>query len=185
MKDKQALRRELLSLRSSIAAGDRARRDKRINQAITGHPWFKSAQAVLGFYPIGSEPDIRPILEEALEMGKALYLPRCEPSTGEMAFYQVHSLAELKLGAHGIPEPAMQNCPLPEQFHCFAHCPLCLVPGLAFDDAGFRLGYGKGYYDKFLAQYKGKSIGICYAAMRQAALPRQAHDLAVDTVACD
>jgi len=58
---------------------------------------------------------------------------------------------------------------------------LCLVPGLAFDEDGFRLGYGGGYYDRFLANFQGSTLGICYQTMQQA-VPKQPHDLSVDEV---
>ena len=179
MDDKQALRRELIARRNGVSAQDKQRWDAAINAAIISHPVFEQSQVLLGFVPIGSEPDIKPVLEEALRLGKALYLPCCEPATRGMTFRQVRSLDELRPGAHGIPEPPHSNCALR-----IAHCALCLVPGLAFDEAGFRLGYGGGYYDRFLANFQGTAMGVCYAVTRQA-VPKDTHDRAVDIVMSD
>ena len=177
MDDKQALRRELRARREAIDPRDKQVWDAAICRGIMEHASFRAAQVILGFVPIGTEPDIKPALEEALRLGKALFLPCCDAETREMIFRRVQSLDELVPGAHGIPEPPGTNCQL-----SIVNCQLCIVPGLAFDEAGFRLGYGGGYYDRFLASFKGSTMGVCYGMMRQAALPREAHDLAVEIV---
>ena len=175
MTEKQALRRELLALRNAIKLEDKQSWDEALNRAIMEHVWFRQAEGILAYYPIGSEPDIRPALEQALRQGKALYLPMCNPDTREMTFHSVNSLNDLKPGAHGIPEPKEDNCQLST-----VNCQLCLVPGVAFDREGFRLGYGGGYYDRFLARHEGlRTLGVCYGRLLRASLPRDAMDIAV------
>jgi len=176
--DKKELRRELLALRNSISPQDRQFWDIAVNKAIIAHPWFQQAQTILAYYPIGSEPDIKPALEQALWQGKALHLPKCNPETREMSFHQVQSLEGLRPGAYGIPEPEESNC-VPGK----AQCALCLVPGIAFDENGFRLGYGGGYYDRFLARHDDlRTLGVCYEGLLRASLPRDALDIAVESV---
>ena len=174
-KSKQELRHELLALRNAVSPEGRQAWDAKINRAIMGDAWFRQAETVLAYYPIGSEPDIRPALEEALRQGKRIYLPRCIPETRVMTFHQVSSLEGLRPGAHGIPEPDGGSESLCEG--------LCLVPGIAFDGGGFRLGYGGGYYDRFLAR-RGRlqTLGVCYERLLRASLPRDAADAAVDRV---
>jgi len=175
---KQELRRRLLTQRNAITPGQKQTWDKAINQALINHDWFKHADKILAHYPIGSEPDIRPALEEALRQGKQVYLPKCEPATGEMRFFRVQSLESLQPGAHGIPEPEGNNYEL--RITDYA---LCLVPGIAFDAEGYRLGYGGGYYDRFLAQHAQlTTLGVCYEMMMQARLPREARDIPVTRV---
>jgi len=174
--NKQQLRRELSAKRSAISKKDKRAWDAEICEAVLAHKHFLACKRLLGFYPIGSEPDIRPVLEKALELGKAVYLPCCKPQLREMIFRQINSLSELVPGAHGIPEPAKSNDALR-----ITHDALCLVPGLAFDENGFRLGYGGGYYDRFLEHFEGSTLGICHRILRQA-VPVQAHDLPVDEV---
>ena len=174
---KQVLRRELLALRNAISPEDKQSWDAAINRAITEHEWFERAQMILAYYPVGSEPDIRPALEQALRQGKQIYLPRCEKAKREMSFYQVQSLEGLRPGAYGIPEPE-GHCSL-----CIVNCALCIVPGIAFDKAGFRLGYGGGYYDRFLARHGDlRTLGVCYEMLLRASLPRDASDIAVERV---
>jgi len=178
MRDKAALRRELLALRDAISPEDRRAWDAAINRAITGHPWFWQAQAILAYCPIGSEPDIRPVLEQALRQGKEVYLPRCNPAAREMNFHRITSLEGLQPGAHDIPEPAETNYELR-----ITNYALCIVPGIAFDKSGFRLGYGGGYYDRFLARHRNlKTLGICYDFLLRASLPRDVTDVAVERV---
>ncbi|MDR2686695.1 MAG: 5-formyltetrahydrofolate cyclo-ligase [Oscillospiraceae bacterium] len=178
MTGKQALRRELLALRNAIALEDRQAWDAAVNRAIVEDGWFGESQAVLAYCPIGSEPDIKPALEEALRQGKRVFLPRCNPVTREMAFHRIASFEGLNPGAHGIPEPGESNCALR-----IANGALCLVPAVAFDKAGFRLGYGGGYYDRFLARRRGlRTLGICYEILLRGCLPKSATDIPVERV---
>ena len=177
MTEKQILRRELLALRNAISLEDKRVWDAAINRAIMEHERFKQARNILAYYPIDSEPDIRPALERALRQGKRIYLPRCEPATREMAFHQARSLEGLQPGAYGIPEPE-GNCAL-----SIVNCALCIVPGVAFDANGFRLGYGGGYYDRFLARHGDlRTLGVCYEVLLRDSLPGDATDIAVKRV---
>jgi len=176
--DKQALRRELLALRNTIAPEDKQDWDRAINRAVMTHEWFRRSQTILSYFPIGSEPDTKLALEEALRQGKRIYLPKCNPRIQEMTFHRITSLEGLKSEAHGIPEPEANNSAF--SIHNSA---LCLVPGVAFDRAGFRLGYGGGYYDRFLARQDGlRTLGVCYGILLRATLPRDAMDIAVERV---
>jgi len=175
---KQQLRREFLAIRKGFSPAQRQSWDAAIQQAVIASDWFKQAEAILGYYPIGSEPDLRPVLREALRLGKTVALPRCAPDTGEMTFHRVDSLESLLPGAHGIPEPPA------EAASCLLHLAscICLVPGIAFDLAGYRLGYGKGCYDRFLPHFVGHALGICYDALLCGALPHEPHDAAAESV---
>ncbi len=99
------------------------------------------------------------ILHRALAEGKALYLPRCLDDAGQMAFYRVQALEELESGSFGVREPSLAA---PQYNMDLDGQALCLVPGLCFDNKGYRLGYGKGYYDRFLAKFRGVTLGLCY-----------------------
>ncbi|MCL2530597.1 MAG: 5-formyltetrahydrofolate cyclo-ligase [Oscillospiraceae bacterium] len=175
--NKAALRRELLAQRSAMP--NKQARDAALCQAIIVHPAFIQANEILGFFPIGTEPDIKSALEHALAQGKALYLPCCTPETRVMTFRRIHALNELVPGAHNIPEPPPYHLALSTK-----HLALALVPGLAFNEQGYRLGYGGGYYDRFLANFQGSTLGICYAAMI-GEIPTGPHDYPVDVVATE
>ncbi|MDR2647390.1 MAG: 5-formyltetrahydrofolate cyclo-ligase [Oscillospiraceae bacterium] len=157
--EKAALRRQYLQKRNAIPAEQRVLYAQKINVRIATLWAFRDAETVLGYYPIGSEADILPILREALRCGRRVALPVCSPETRVMRFYAVKSLEDLPVGAHHIPAPAPDSSNLIQTFQKA----FCIVPGLAFTSQGFRMGYGGGYYDRFLARFDGVSAGCCYA----------------------
>ena len=142
--EKAALRRALLAKREGLP--HREAKSREIRRQVLELPQFHRAKALLLYLSMGSEVDTWGIFEQALAAGKEVFAPRCLDKQGHMAFYRVDSREDLVAGAFGLLEPDPARCPL-WQGESGA---LCLVPGLAFDEEGFRLGYGKGYYDRFL-----------------------------------
>ncbi|MDR1464123.1 MAG: 5-formyltetrahydrofolate cyclo-ligase [Oscillospiraceae bacterium] len=174
---KAALRQALLARRAALPQEERRRASAAMAAALERSPLFEAADCLLGYMPMGSEPDLRSLLALALRRGKRLALPRCEAG-GQLRFYCLPDLAEMESlapGSYGIPEPD------PERLTELnpAEAALCLVPGLSFDGSGYRLGYGKGYYDRFLRRFPGVALGVCYEQLREERLPREAHDLPV------
>ena len=99
-----------------------------------------------------------------------------------MEFYYLRSFDEdLESGAFGVLEPKIGRC---EKMTDFSNS-ICIVPGLAFDNEGYRLGYGKGYYDRFLCNYPGVKIGICYASCVKRELPHGFYDVPVGILVTD
>ena len=136
-------------------------------------PEFQAARSVLGFYPMASEPDIRPVLQAALDAGKVLSLPRSLPG-GILKPGTVQTLDALVPGRWNIPEPP-EAAPVP------AAVGLVLVPGAAFDRACRRLGHGAGYYDRYLETVPGCiTAGICFSQNLTACIPAEPHDRPVD-----
>ena len=172
--EKQLLRRELLAKRGAISPEAKRAWDDAICEALRAI--LREYELVLAFYPIGSEPNILPALQET---SSTIALPKCSPKTSEMLFYQA-DWATLTPGAHQIPEPP-DNPNLHITEADLRHA-ICLVPGLAFDRSGYRLGYGKGYYDRFLAQNAPATLGICCETMLTDCLPRGKHDAPVQQI---
>lgn len=127
---------------------------RRISEGILAHPWYGQAKVIMAFVPKHPEPDITPVLEDILQSGKTLLLPRCESKTA-MTARVVRTLSVLRNGAFGLQEP-------PEEAEVFPpeKIDLVLVPGVAFDPEGHRLGHGVGYYDRFLPRTTAKTIGV-------------------------
>ncbi|MDR1628906.1 MAG: 5-formyltetrahydrofolate cyclo-ligase, partial [Oscillospiraceae bacterium] len=125
------------------------------------------------------EVDTHAIIREALERGKTVAVPRCVDGTRDMDFFVIRSLHELEKGSFGVMEPNPETCEkLPDYQRG-----LCIVPALAFDKEGFRLGYGKGYYDRFLSLFKGETLGLCYAdCFSEKPLPHGKYDKRVSLV---
>ena len=144
-------------------------------RALFALPCWAAADTVLAFAAMPDEPDTAAMLRRALADGKRLLLPRVRSRT-EMDWVEIPSLSLLQSGAYGIPEPVDDG---PEADDPAA---LVLMPGLAFDPQGHRLGYGGGFYDRFLAAEPHPTIALCYAFQLLPRLETEAHDIPVDAV---
>ena len=136
-----------------------------------------NAPTVLFFCPLSTEPDIIPVAKKLLAIGKRIAFPISLTTTYELEFKYVERLEDLVLGAYGIKEPPKDALSVTD----FSDA-LCLVPALAFDKRGFRLGYGKGYYDRFLRASKVKSAGVVYSEFITDRLSVDKHDMSVDII---
>lgn len=174
---KQELRAYLKEKRAEIPLDEKKAMDRRIVATIAASESFRDASAVLLYAPHGSEIDLLPLVRLARETGKRVAFPRCDTATNTMQFYVLESDARLVKGAYGIYEPPA-DAPLCE----LDESTLCILPGLSFDPVGGRLGYGKGYYDRFLADFKGITVGAVYSALVAKRLPTEPHDIPVKTL---
>lgn len=171
---KDELRRNFLARRRDLAAAEHERLSAEICRRIETAPWFVSAAALLMYMPFRQEVDIRPLMETAWQKGKAVYLPKVDRTAQSMSIHRVYAFKDLEPGAYGILEPvteASERGGMPELDAVF-------VPGVVFDRQGHRIGYGGGYFDRFLAALnKGTSfIGVAFSFQVVASLPYESHD---------
>ncbi len=172
---KKELRQTYRAIRDSISKENRALWSAEICQKITELDAYQNAKTLLLYASTGSEVDLSPLFEKAQKDGIACAFPRCI-SDGIMEFYYVNSLSELQKGAYGIYEPTADH-PVTDFRGAVA-----IVPALAYDKDGYRLGYGGGYYDRFLAKYPVFAVGVAYSACTADRLPRGEFDKAVSAV---
>ena len=170
---KKALRRELIAARREMTEAERAECDKKITRALLSLPEYKNADTLLIYASYGEEIDTQAIAKAALADGKRLAFPRCEAG-GVMNFYYCLP-KKLVSGYKNIPEP-----PTGAPIFTKSERALCIVPALAVDREGFRLGYGGGFYDRFLAGFDGISVGLVRSIFYFEALPREDFDLPLD-----
>ena len=175
--EKAALRRELLALRRSFSPWERERWNDDLCQAVGASDAFALCELLLCYCPVRGEADPLPLARLALRLGKRVAFPVSHVEDCTLSFHAVGSLDELTTGAYGIPEPPVSSAPITD----FSQA-LCLVPALSFDRDGYRLGYGKGYYDRFLSRFDGVSVGVVYSPCLRDRLPRNGTDLAVDRI---
>lgn len=174
MQDKAVLRKEMRAKRNALTEEEHRLLDQSIVKHLIASDLFMQASVVLGYLSCKGEVCVDEVLKEALRLGKEVYVPRCLDEQGKMAFYQLKSLEDTMAGMYGIREPLLTARPYEEKEGA-----VCLVPGLSFDAEGYRLGYGKGYYDRFLSKSGAISVGICYNQCKVCRLPRDAYDRTV------
>lgn len=179
MQMKSDLRRELKNKRAHIQ--NKTEKDGLICRNFLNSEIYRSSAEILCYCSTGSEIDTSAIIHTSLRDAKKLFLPKCTDQNGNMTFYRVEDTNCLVKGAFGIYEPDDSFCPPAFEF-CNA---VCVVPGLAFDKNGNRLGYGKGYYDRFLEKFTIISAGLCYNELISDILPAEKHDLPVDYIFTD
>lgn len=136
---------------------------------------WKEASTIYGYFPFNQEIRLLPLLQQALAEGKQVALPKCYGK--EMRFILVSDLSRVQASTFGVPEP-MDDSPVARD-----ETALVLVPGLAFDAHGYRVGYGGGYYDRFFTcEPHHPTIGLCFDFQLVADLEPESHDIPVDTV---
>ncbi|MBE6541532.1 MAG: 5-formyltetrahydrofolate cyclo-ligase [Ruminococcaceae bacterium] len=177
-KQKDDIREEYKRLRSEMCPEEKFRRDSAICKAAEGLVSFRYAEFVLLYAATADEIDVFDIARVALEKGKKVLFPRCDKKTHTMKYHIVNSLDELQPDAYGICEPPEEN-PIYDAENETGGA-VCFVPGLVYDRAGYRLGYGKGFYDRYLSGFSGCTIGVVYSDYILPEVPRGRFDMSVD-----
>ena len=178
---KKEMRAQARNMRRSLSPEVKNALDRKIKNKLLNLFAVREATTVLCYVSTEIEVDTRDFISTLLEQGKRVAVPRCEGDDGEMNFYYINSLSELSSGSFGVDEPN------PSQSVMFADAvdSVCIVPAFMFDTKGFRIGYGKGYYDRFLSRFEGSAIGVCYSDNLQQELHHGKYDRAVSLVVTD
>jgi len=181
MNTKAALRAEMIARRDALGAGERARLASSLTTGLLALSEYAAARSVLATMGIGSEWSTRAFIDRARADGKAVVLPRVSAPPRRLVLHVVADPeTDLVPGVWDIPEPDPARC----REVALADVDFALVPALAVDRSGFRLGYGAGYFDKLLAGRKARPY--CVTALPAAfvveSLPHEPHDVAVDLV---
>ena len=162
----------------TLPAAKRAAASESICSRIRDREPWQAAGSVLLFVSLKDEPDVWPLIEEALAVGRQVALPRYDPARQAYAACWVRDLErDLVPGKFGIVEPAPE---LP--VIAAPAVDLVLTPGLAFDAQGHRLGRGKGYYDRLLAEVSGRRCGVTFEFQVAPEIPAEPHDICMDSL---
>jgi 5-formyltetrahydrofolate cyclo-ligase len=176
--DKETVREKAKALRKEAAETADAQTPEQLSAQFLDHVPWKKDLIVGGYWPIGDEIDPRELLVALDRAGCGLALPVVVTQTESLIFRTFRPGYPLELGAYGIPVPAVSTEALVPS--------LLLVPLLAFDRSGHRLGYGGGYYDRTIQSLRGQgslvAVGLAYAAQEVPIVPREADDEALDWV---
>lgn len=169
---KNELRAESKEYRKALSAEDKQEYDNSIEEKFFSSYVYIKTKQVFTYVSTDIEVSTRSLIERALAEGRRVACPRCVDGTRRMEFYYITSMSDLENGAFGVLEPNREKCELVTDFSNG----VCVVPGLDFDYDGYRLGYGKGYYDRFLSGYNGFTVGLCYSECVKRRLPHGRFD---------
>ena len=173
---KRELRARYKKLRAECDPALKKKLDEQLCERFCSLEEFAACETLFAFISTGIECDTEPIIREAFARGKRVAVPKCRADENEMDFYFIHSYEDLAPGKYGILEPDPDKCETATDWKSG----LCLVPGLCFDYDRYRLGFGKGYYDRFISGFGGVTAGVCYSRCIVSELPRGNYDKAVD-----
>lgn len=177
---KRELRREMRERRQRFAARDAA--SSLIGTRLLQLPELTRASTVMTYVSVGTEVATRDLLSRLASLGKTLFIPYCRDM--HLQLFRLRSVEELVPGTLGIPEPPPELQADPERQGRPEEIDLVLIPGLAFDRYGNRLGQGKGYYDRFLRLLRPTALklGLAFDCQIVEDLPRTPRDVPVDAV---
>ncbi len=174
--NKAEARKIFSDIRKSIPSESKIDYDRMIINNIISSQIINDFEKVLCYVSVKDEADTRNFIDYLMKIGKTVYIPYCK--NRDMLFYKLEDFDELVDGAFGIPTVDILNkMPLDD----FESC-ICIVPALSFDLKGYRLGYGGGFYDRFLNGKEIFKLGITYDVCLTSELPFEDYDIAVDAV---
>ncbi len=177
---KSEIRKRMSAVRQALPSEVRKNRSAEIAQRLIQLPHFANAHTIAAFIPLRGELDPNPIVEAARASNKKVTLPRVHEES-ELSFHYYNAGDPLHPSACGVHEPLPESPEAtPEEID------LVLVPGLAFDERGYRIGHGRGFYDRFLPRVpRATKIGVAYDFQLVAEVPRARWDQPVDYVVTD
>lgn len=173
MNTKKLLREQFLATINELEPEYINLTNERITEHLLKSQMYKKAKNIFVYISHENEIDTRKIIETALSAGKFVYGPVCLPNR-IMEPTRIHSLNDVIIGDKGVPEPKPGETILPKDID------LTIVPCLSCDLYGYRLGYGGGYYDKYLLDYKNDAVILCRKKLFHSLLPIEEHDICVD-----
>jgi 5-formyltetrahydrofolate cyclo-ligase len=174
--DKKEWRATILAHLNSLSEQEKQLKSKAIYDHLLYHRAWENSQLIGVTISTAKEINTKPIIEKAWEQKKQVAVPKCLPQTKQLDFRELSTFTQLESVYFGLEEPIVaQTSPVQPE-----HMMLLIVPGLCFDSRGYRIGFGGGYYDRFLANYKGIKVALAYEEQLIEKVPEQGHDIPVD-----
>ena len=174
MESKKDIRKRVLTIRQNLTDKEWEEKSHQIYEKVTSHPFFLQADAIYCYVDYRKEVGTNHIIQYAWECGKKVAVPKIIGD--EMEFYCIQSFEELEEGYKGIFEPSHAHAAQDDDV-------LVIMPGSVFDINCNRIGYGKGYYDKYLQTHPNfKKIAIAFELQMLETIPAEAHDISPDII---
>lgn len=173
--NKKVLREETIKLLKDISVEKRQEIERNLESILIRQSYWKEAKTIGITLSQSLEWNTRSIIKRAWDEGKQVAVPKCLPKTKEMEFYLINSFDQLELAYFNIMEPLPNKAKKVNN----NEIDLLVVPGLIFDKKGYRIGFGGGYYDRFLTSFKNKTVSLLSSYQLKDEIPRMEHDLPV------
>ncbi|MFL0252338.1 5-formyltetrahydrofolate cyclo-ligase [Clostridium neuense] len=176
--NKSELRKKILEIRNSIDVYEKQVKDSKIFNNIINSYQYKHSNNIFIFVSYSSEVDTHKVIEYSLKNGKRIFVPKVISKKLGMEVIEIRGFSDLKRSKYGILEPCENNYIRPEEID------VAFIPGLAFDKKGGRLGYGGGFYDRYLKLLKKSTakIGLCYSFQVIENVPMEEYDIRIDGI---
>ncbi len=180
METKKKLREKYIALRNQMPPEIKNKLDLEIQSRFLISESYRKSQTIFTYVSTEKEIDTYGIIRAGILNSKKVAVPKCNDN-GEMDFYYITSFDCLEKGMYNILEPKTYVC---KKVNDLSNG-VCVVPGFCYDLKGFRVGYGKGYYDRFLKRFKGVAVGLCYSKNLELQVPADENDRKVDILITD
>ena len=181
MLSKKTLRVQMLTELKAMSLEQHKERSKEIVrrlQLTSKYQFAKTIAVTMSNFP---EVETRRLIESAWQQGKTIVVPKSDPQKKQMTFYKLTSFDDLEVVFAGIEEPIPSRC----EKIAFADIELVIVPGVVFNEQGFRIGFGGGFYDRFLAEFRGPTIALAFDEQIIQKIPVDKYDLPVQQILTD
>ena len=189
-RQKNDVRNGLIERRRAILPEKREEWDKKISNIFLNSISYRYCDMILIYVSTKDEISTSAIIERAIADKKIVACPISNTGDNTLSFKTINSIDELNSGAYNILEPPKTNPDFSEFMKSHATSAggkrpplaICVIPCLSYDGEGYRLGYGKGYYDRFLPSFDGIKIGLCYSEFKSTRLPKGKYDVKLDVI---
>lgn len=162
----------------SLSVETRSNIERRLRENLFSTTAWQKANTIGVTISLGAEWDTSHIIEKGWQLGKKICVPKCYPEEKKLVFYELESFEQLEIGFYNLKEPNVEKTKEVEK----DEIELLIVPGVVFDKEGYRIGFGGGYYDRFLVDFSNKTISLAWSGQVVASLPIEEHDIAVGHV---
>ncbi|MDP2625050.1 MAG: 5-formyltetrahydrofolate cyclo-ligase [Candidatus Peregrinibacteria bacterium] len=177
VKTKESLRKEIRTTRKALSVEEKRTKDIAIKTHLESLPIFQAAKTILFYISNQEEVDTHSLIKKWLGQ-KNIVIPVTHPQERTMKLCHLEDWEDLKPGKFGILEIPIEKH-IPANHY---HIDLIIVPGIAFDSSGHRIGYGKGYYDTLLNNLSAPTIGLAYDCQMIETIPHEKHDIPIQTI---
>lgn len=174
--EKSQWRKKMIANLQALTNQEREKVSKKLIAELLQSNLWKNAKSIGVTISRGFEWDTNPIIDAAWQEKKAVCVPKCEPKTRKMTFHQLTSYEQLEEAYFGLLEPIVD---LTEKMHK-DRIDLLLVPGVVFDRSGFRIGFGGGYYDRFLSDFPNMTVSLLHSMQLIERVPKEEFDIPVE-----